>query len=208
MKHLISHLLSNHLDSIVSQSILHCHVRGLHSIMLLQSPERTIRLYITDTSHQLYHNYPAEYGSTQLSLGFHAHHCQLTLEVVRGTMLNWTVGPARSGFLADRYLWRSPITTEETGGFILDLRGDMMETLDLRILSEGKAIHMAASAIHTVAVKPGEIAAWLVYEGREDPGYVPYTWSNADLTAFDTTGLYAKPTEEEVLRLITLAWVI
>ena len=208
MKHLISHLLSNHLDSIVSQSLLHCHVRGLHSIMLLQAPERTIRLYITDRSHQLYHNFPAEYGTGKLSLGFHAHHCQLTLEVVRGTILNWTVVPARHGFLADRYLWRSPISTEEAGGFQIDQRGDMLDTFDLRILNEGQAIHMDASAIHTVAVKPGEVAAWLVYEGREDPGYIPYRWSNADLTSFDTTGLYAKPTQEEVLKLITEAWLI
>lgn len=208
LKPLIRHLLDNHLESIVSQSLLHCHVTGLHSIMLLQSPERTIRMYITDTQHELWRNYPSDFGSHPLSLGFHPHHCNLTLHVIKGTILNWQVTEGMVGFLADKYAWQSPISPSLTGGFALMERGVKLYTVGLTILKELEAIHMMASDIHTVAVRRGEIAAWLVYEGREDPLYGPYTWSNADLESFSTDGLYLKPTQDDVISLLHVAGLI
>ena len=208
LKHLIRHLVSNHLSTIVSQSLLHCHVRGLHSIMLLQCRERTIRLYVTSSDHEMWHNYPASYGQAPLSIGFHAHHCNLTLDVVRGSIFNWTVKPSRKGFLSDRYIWQSPIEMERPGGFILDAQGEVMDTVGQTVLDVGEWTMMQASEIHTVAVQQGAIAAWLVYEGLEDTGYVPYTWSNAPLEEFSTDSLYIKPTQQEVIDLLISAELI
>ncbi len=209
MKHLIRHLIDNHLDTIVAESLMHCHVHGLHSVMLLKSPERTIRMFITSDDHHLWMNYPSEIGSKPLSLGFHPHHCNMTLHVVRGAIFNWVVSPARRGFLMDRFIWDTPIGREEfKGGFFIDQQGVIMDSVSQQRIFEGEAVHMHASDIHTVAIQRGEVTAWLVYEGREDPRYQPYAWSNADLSTFDTSGLYVKPTQDDVLALIADAGFI
>ena len=59
MKHLIKHLIDNHMENIISRSLKNCHCTGLHSIMLSESPEKTIRLFISDEKSEMYKNYPA-----------------------------------------------------------------------------------------------------------------------------------------------------
>lgn len=53
MNSLIKHLWENNRKEIISKSIKNCHVKGLHSIMLLQSKNKTIRMYISDYNSEL-----------------------------------------------------------------------------------------------------------------------------------------------------------
>src|SRR6478752_10393471 len=95
MKHLISHLIKNYLEEIVNKSLLHCHCKGLHSIMLLESPGKTIRLFISTPQSEMYKNLPETFNyekatgeslfhSKKMSIAFHPHHCNVTLHVING----------------------------------------------------------------------------------------------------------------------------
>lgn len=79
MKELIKHLVNNHLDTIVEKSFLNCHVMGLHSIMLLESPEKTIRLFVSDGNSKLRKNTEENILKGKQTLAFHPHHCNITL---------------------------------------------------------------------------------------------------------------------------------
>lgn len=186
MKTLIRHFLENNSDDVLSKSLLNCHVKGLHSIMLLDSPGKTIRLYITDEDHELNHD--------ALNVGYHPHHCDLTLKVVHGTLTNIQVQESdfkRLNFSIDKYLYKSKISK---GEMKFDHIGSVyLQHLETNILKMGSSLFMHASDIHTVSVDKGKKCAWLVFEGKEDKNYVPYCYSNSDLNNINDSGLYIKP---------------
>lgn len=206
MKTLITHLLRNNLTQIVQQSMLHCHVRGVHSIMLLNSPGQTIRLYYADTDSDLHRNAP-DYIGGGMSVGFHTHHCNLTLHCVKGRFWNWTVRAVADhedvgevDLVMDGYRYQSQILTG-TQGFVKEIENAHLKSERLSRIKQGSHITLAAHEIHTVFVKPWESATWLVYEGAEDPHYVPITYSNQDLTRANTTGMYQPMLPHQIIEI-------
>ncbi len=204
MKPLILHLLSNHLHEIVARSKRNCHALGVDSIMLLDAPEKTIRLFVTHEHHTLWQNCPdAIQFDEPMSVGFYAHHCNLTLHAVYGSFTNVIFTPGT--FCADQvalreFEYRSPIksgkgefhgTGKVVGGSIYDNH-----------YTAGQHVYMNANKMHTIAVRKGERAAWLVYEGLEDPLYKNLCYSNTDLEKFDFNGLYAPMDQETVLEVL------
>lgn len=189
MKELIKHLLANNYDEIKEKSIFNCHSVGLHSIMLLESPGKTIRLYIADSNHVLYRNFPENLGQERLSLSFHAHHCNLTLHCVYGKLLNWHVkGTAEQfGFQIDKYNYKSKIKDGELSFHKVDSR-ENLETVNYIFLNEGDSLQMSASDIHTVAVDKGRVSAWLVYEGKKTLTTNPFAIQTITLMKFQRTG--------------------
>lgn len=196
MQHLIEHLIANNFEEILDRSLLNCHVHGLHSIMLLESPGKTIRLYITDSDHQM-----SQLGD----LAYHPHHCNLTLHCILGTMQNVIIEPIKfrdsrvSHIVLDRFEYQSKIK-EDVGGFKLKGWNEFHEPV-INYMMEGSVEFMKAEDIHTVIVPEGEVAAWFVYEGMEDKEYQPNAWSNKDLSQYSTEGLYLKPTRQDLKRL-------
>lgn len=201
MKTLVTHLVKHHLKEITKRSLINCHCYGLHSVMLLECPEKTIRLYIADRNNELWKNYRS--GPDKMSIGFHPHHCALTLHCVKGELFNWEVEESADGFAVDKYKYQSQITDGEMGFALIG--ASKLRTSAQTYIAEGQSISMPASAIHTVACLKGEITAWLVYEGGEDLNYESVCYSNADLLNQDKTMLYLKPTEQQVLNLLTIA---
>jgi hypothetical protein len=210
---LIRHLISNNLDEIVSKSILDCHCRGVHSIMLLDAPEKRIRMYISvegsDMYKNMYQNFSTDFKSPKytprqdMSVGFHTHHCNLTLECVMGEFHNWIVKEIsldEKGFDTQKWEYQSYITKGEMGfNKISDAR---LDTVDYKIVKKGEVISLNSKEIHTVACQPFGTTAWLVYEGKEDPDYKSYIWSTNDLNSIDSTKLYTKPHELMVIFLL------
>ena len=108
MKTLIKHLLENNLEEILSKSLLHCHCLGVHSIILLNSTAKTIRLYVAEKGNELYRNQPSRVSSgLPMAVSFHPHHCNLTIHVVKGILLNWIVKESEIGFEIDKYLYQN-----------------------------------------------------------------------------------------------------
>ena len=67
-------------DLSVTSGLAHCHARGLYSIVLQTAP--MVRLFYAAPDHALYRN------QTGRVVGFHAHHCNLTLIPVFGQITN------------------------------------------------------------------------------------------------------------------------
>ncbi len=205
MKTLVQHLVANHLDNIVERSLLNCHAKGVHSIMLLESPEKTIRLFFAEKNSDIQYNSPHQFEEGfKLSVGFHSHHCNITLSCIKGEILNWIVKPTDvddiSRIRISKWVYHSKISNGEMGFESLGM--DFLKTSVLNELSVGKAAFMNANEIHTVGASPNEEHAWFVFEGKEDENYESFCWSNSKLDEITSDGLYVKPTEEEVLSIL------
>jgi hypothetical protein len=198
MKALISHYFHSNIDEILEKSLLNCHCFGLHSIMLSESPGKTIRLYITDKSHELWKN---SNGEVQ-SIAYHPHHCDLTLHCIYGAFGNITTyETSRSGGIAiDRFIYHSKISGGKMG-FEKTGKTWIMSPV-LNIVGHGEHVFMSAKEVHTVFCSKGTVNAWLVYEGVEDKNYIPYCWSNKDLTKETGDGLYVKASHKELSILL------
>lgn len=207
MKTLIQHLWRSHQAEIIEKSIMNCHVRGLHSIMLLDSPEKLIRLFIADIGNEMYFNKRDNFSKMPMSLGFHPHHCDLTLYCIKGDFTNWTVTDNVKAdddlkFPIKKYLYTSQVTGGATG--FQKIEDTFLKTNKIAIVLEGQSVYLSAKTIHTVSCEPNKVTAWLVFEGKEDPNYKPYCWSNADLDKADFSDLYQKPTVYDIQRLLNL----
>jgi len=202
MKELVKHYWRTRSKQITRSSYLNCHVKGLHSIMLIDSPEQKVRVYIADQDHELFHNSDGE----ARSLAFHPHHCALTLHVIHGELVNWTKKLVNEVDGLDskpygRWLYSSKIKDGEMG---FELVGEeILKTGFKNVLYPGSSIYLPAWVIHTVSVPKGQLTAWIVYEGAENIGYQPVAWSNQDLSKLQVEGLYIRPIEEEVYTLLT-----
>lgn len=209
MKELVKHLVKNYLDEIVSKSLLNCHCKGLHSIMLLDSPGKTIRLYIAVKGNEMYLNhgefFPDEpinkvQPTKKQTISFHAHHCALTLQCIKGEFVNWSVLRSEEGFTIDKWIYKSHINTGKMG--FERIGSDKIITDSFRVIRPGVSLYLPANEIHTVCCNTSEESAWLVYEGKEDENYLSVSWSNNDLSKIDDSNLYQKPTEAQVLDLL------
>lgn len=174
------------------KNVINCHAIGLHSITVQENP--FVRLFVTTEDHVLWENSRA--NTDRMSVGFHAHHCDITLTTVRGKPYNWLVSEVVSedyrrwtNFLHVRkHRYRSALRGEKPG---FDLIGTTrVTTLLFSHMSPCDPWEMKANQIHTVYVPKGERAAWLVAEGKEDPAYEPLTYSPHDLSDVAMDDLY------------------
>jgi hypothetical protein len=203
MKTLIKHLIENNFEEILAKSFLNCHVEGVHSLMLLDSPGKTIRLYIADTNHKLSQNNSVDVEVLPLTAALHAHHCNLTLHCIHGQILNWGAKESDKGIKLKKYLHHSKILK---GAIQFEKIADesYLETTNETFLNVGDSLSLKASDIHTIAAMSERVASWLVYAGKEDENYIPYCWSNVELQNEDYSVLYQKPTEQDIHRLLSL----
>ncbi len=201
MKHLVKHLLHTNRSEIVAKSLINCHVKGLHSIMLSEGAGKTIRIYITTPDHQLHDNY-----INPESLAFHPHHCKLTLHCVYGQLAN-IIMKVENAVIGNnckeynRWIYTSNISTGKEMGFVKD-GSDILRLEARKVLTVGTSQLMNASSIHTVACPKNTVNAWFVYEGAENKNYKPYAWSNNDLSNIDNNGLYQKMDISQIEQLL------
>ncbi len=204
LKPLIKHLIENNSKEILKKSFLNCHVKGLHSIMLLECPGKTIRLFIAEKDHELYKN---DTGLRKpMSLGFHPHHCDLTLHCVKGEFTNIEVQeseiPLENSMPIDKYLYQSQILKEKIG-FQLVKKTWVQYYAMMPVAADYQNFYfMKANTLHTVAVQKNKFAAWLVYEGKKDKKYKPYCFSNVDLTKETYENFYQKPDMKTIKGLL------
>lgn len=168
--------------------INNCHVRGLWSVMLHDEFANRVRLFFADEDHELWLNDKSPHVHN--SVGFHAHHCDVTLVRVGGFVANVVCDgftPSENGyFFACEY--RSAIVD---GFSVLKPREGRYDIVNMkhRFLTE-RGDFMKSSDLHTVWVERGKRAAWLVFEGVEDPNYKSIMYTNNP--TFDPTGLYVR----------------
>ena len=167
MKNLVKHYLHTNRKEIIERSLLHCHVQGLHSIILMEAPGKTIRIYITDQNHGLYK--PG-------ALALHPHHCQLTLNVVYGELRNIIykidMDSADGAVEYDKYLYKSHILDDEMA--FMKVGSDFLKVKTNKLLRTGDSDFMKSSEIHTVVCSANTVNGWFVFEGKENTAHVPF----------------------------------
>lgn len=198
MKALVQHLIREQLPRITAGSLLNCHVVGLHSIMLLDTPEQRIRLFIASKEHELYKNTPDTLGS----LAAHPHHCNITLHCIMGGFTNLRYKEV-DNFLQNEveyvaYAYQSAILMGVGSFAPAGLRRSVRFDYETPI-ERGDVLALAANVIHSVYVPRGREAAWFVYEGKEDATYTSLSYSDQDLTAASFDRLYQPMSEETVI---------
>lgn len=174
-------------------SLVNCHVRGLHSLAL-SDPPRMRRIFFTTPDHELL-------GPDAVAL--HTHHCDLTLvPLVNAEAINH-YRPLRQSPRG-----ATPLPQKEYHGYLFDSAisggGSFVRTGDVRVFCLAASrltvpVCLASYDVHTVSVESGQVAAWLVVEGAEDPTYDKKAWSPRDLSTWAPKGLYQP---------MTLAWFI
>ena len=197
MRHLVEHQIENHLETLAQKSLLHCHAPHVHSLMILDSPEQRIRLFVAERPHNLWRNFRGHY----LSVGYHPHHCKVTLLVNSGTIYNlkarFTV--AEHGKYT-RFRYESKVKGDNIT-FVPD--GKFYHNgIQVEPMLEGQSCSMYASELHTVGIKEGAGASWFVFEGQEDKSYVPQCFSNVELDKEDFSHLYKPMTQQRYLELL------
>lgn len=199
----LHHLISQHFDEITEKSLLHCHTKGLHSVMFTDTPEKTLRMFVSTPESDMWHNHELYIEDTPMSIAFHPHHCNITLEVLAGKIQNWQVVRDSGNIILKKFMFDSKLIGNGSG--FHEIGYDNLRTVSNRILSKGEYESMPADNIHTVWVPRGTYAAWLVYEGKEDANYIPFSWSNHSLDKLGFDGLYQKTEKSDVKELLKIA---
>jgi hypothetical protein len=215
-------LLNANRQTVEELSCLNCHVRGMHSIVLSKRANGSLfRLYVAEPQSDLHLNYGEVLRSfipvPTYRLGVHAHHCELSLRVIKGEALHWIYEPTQAPKLTagvdilGAYQYNSKLRGEQPG--FTYVRNARLQCVDFRILKASAAnracIDLPAEAMHTMAIDYQQnYVAWLVEEGAEDHEYEPLTYSLIDLEKFDFTGLYQKASFEDYVALLEKAQLI
>jgi hypothetical protein len=164
------------------KNVIHnCHVIGLHSIMLHDEPGNRVRLFVAGKNHRLW--------GTPMPLAIHAHHCDVVLVGVSGTVNNLRYELGGAGAIRTReYRYESGVT----GTVSLTPTGQevSLTQVDLRPVTSGVSASMGASELHTVKVDRYHAASWFVIEGAEDPEYDSLCYTNNP--SFDPSQLYVR----------------
>lgn len=203
MKELIKHLLTSNLKKIADQSLINCHAVGLHSIMLIDSPEQRVRLFVNPIGGTLWRNSNAAFKEgIKMSIGFHPHHSDITLYCIQGTLVNMNVRPDINGNIkVNQFRYNSEITNGKIG-FELIEEGCRLSMTTVTPLHAGHSRYLGAETYHTVFAKDSEQTAWFVFEGKANPSYQPITYSNADLVMANFSELYKPMPVKMVLDLL------
>lgn len=183
------------LGQIAAKSIRNCHAPECDSILFDDTPGARVRAFIVGNGHNLFQNYGM--SGKPLSVALHSHHCAVRLVPIFGRVYN--VRPI--GHLGRpryaQFKFQSQINSGK-GGFTRTPGDDNTMAVRLDLMELKRSVDMKASDIHTIAVAYGEPAAWMVYEGEEDPTYDGMCYSDADLENFDFSALY-KPMSVDYL---------
>lgn len=187
----IKELYEKNKELSLEKSLLHCHVRGMHSIVLGKDGEDFIRIFVATPLHQLI--------GIGKGIAFHNHHCDLEFHHVSGIMYNHklslNVRPSSGGDFFDCFKFNSPITKEDKGSFVK--YGDtslwsMVKRDDFILQENDNFFHMDKKEVHSVTCPKGEFSVWLIKESNHDPEHQCLTYSTQDLTKWTDRGLYQK----------------
>lgn len=173
------------LSVIAKNSLRNCHVVGMDSVVFDNTPGRRVRAYLTQEYHELWRNQENQI----LSLAIHPHHCDLEIEQIQGEPQQVIPVKHPAGRPYHKWTYRSEIT-QGNGGFVKDGEDTAWFVLERYALKPRAPWFMHAKDIHSFYVPREDEAAWMVREFKEDETYDSFVWSNADLTKFNTTGLY------------------
>jgi hypothetical protein len=201
-----SEFLSSDNPALMEKSLLNCHTKGLHSIILNQRRDGLLtRMFVTTEDHDLWKNHCGMMTKEwhPLSVAIHPHHVDIEIYPIWGLL--WNVefkvkknkGANPNDCLLDAFKWQSEILSGR-GGF--KWSGEkILQLQEHRSMMWRRKYTMKSNDLHTVYVTRGQVAAWIIQEYPATSGYDGITYSNVDLTKWTSEGLYQKPTKEQII---------
>lgn len=188
LKSFLQHHLDRALDGQVRNVLMDCHVKGVCSMVLHDEPGNRVRMFFASKDHNLAAN--SLLNSQPMTIAAHPHHSDVTFVGIFGSTYNHIVRMVPHAYgTHTKCIYHSGVVG----------RGCLEPTDEKFLLqwerttefcSAGESLR--AAEVHTLSVDAGKDSAWLVLEGRPDPGYRSVCYTNN--TEFDPTGLYqSKP---------------
>lgn len=198
---LVKHFLATRPQDILRKSLKNCHVQGMDSIMFDDTPGARIRMFVANENHLLWEN-DLSTGQS-LSIAIHPHHCDVRFVCLKGVFCN-IFCEKKPGVVFEKYLYQSKILSGKSGFSKMGERCAMR--CNFHAMGIGETYDMEADDLHTVLVQKGQTAAWMVYEGAENPNYKPVCYSNRDLSNFDASKLYQPMTYQYLYETLGKVW--
>lgn len=171
----------------ITNGIMHCHCRGVASIVFNDEPGNRVRMFYAFPEHELWKNIIMDQDMT---VALHPHHCDIKLSHIFGDVFNAVVEVEEHW--RGKYhecLYDSKINGGKGG---LERTGKMFRfksNVHCNLRQERQQ-SMTAPQLHTIGTWKSRPAAWLVIEGKEWPDYRPVCYTANPV--FDSTGLYEK----------------
>jgi len=195
------------MDIVLEKSLINVHCKGMDSIVVKDAPGM-VRIFVARQDHELWRNNPDEgykpaAGETW-SVALHKHHCDVTLMPILGEVYNvlGTLRQVENSVSMRPYRYKTPIGSHEGKFELLDTTWINLHLMKYPLTGPK---FLKANIPHSVYVPKNRPAAWWIWEGAEDPNYMPTVWSNDELENFSFEGYNLPMTEErlqETLQLI------
>lgn len=194
------HAFNENRQEMLDNSYLDCHVKGLHSIMLYNTPGKVIRMYVTSREHNLWQHTTVGCMQIPNNLAFHPHRYNLTLMCVAGKISHITLKNGKGGYNLPMYRYSSALADGSCG--FVNTETMRPFTPEYRWLLPGRHISLHATCVHSLLVPQGTVAAWMIMEGAENPEYEPVAFTTMPLEEFKPEGFYRKMTEKDMAEIL------
>ena len=182
-------------EAFAPMSLHNAHHPGLNSLVLDDQGGRLLRLF----------HKPAGVVIREGDITIHAHHCDITLVCVLGTVINKSARPAPSGILYSAWRYKSKINCGV--GCFKQLRGMAYLSITEMTIHADQSLAMSAKDLHTIECG-ADASAWIVKEGQEDAGYDAVCYSKNSLSLWSSDGLYQSMTVQTYRRIIESLLVV
>ncbi len=197
MKPFIQHMIKENINYIVENSYLNAGVKGLHCIHIIEGDTYGIKLYVTDTNHEMQLNMP-QFFHNGITLPFSQYNRNIKIMPIKGGISLWQVkkNDFKCNILTNEYFSHS-----DNGVIEYEMVNEnvSLETVSVWPLSTNQVCNLKGTDLYTIGANFGAVHAWFIFEGKaiNEPSYNVYT--NGKL---NTSGnLYIKPSKNDILAL-------
>lgn len=199
----INHIVKTDLERLVSRSSLNYPCKGLHVFQLNEFPERAITLYVCEPDNDMFLNHP-DNPVEKMTVAFHSHTTDITIHCVEGTILNRVVQESNEGFECTKFLYE----LMPSGANVFTNQGTVKFTESCQTIGAGQFVFMTGQQIHTVACNYGELAAWIVYDGKCNPDYKSYLYGVTNPVDKGYLNPIQRPDKSKVISILKSAKII
>lgn len=204
MRHFIQNLIRERLPKIVESSYFNYGVKGLHCINLLEGEDFGLKLYFTETNHEMQNNLPQFYHNG-ITYPFKQYNRNLTVKCIKGGIALWLVNRDEYNvtFLANEY-----VEHYEDGLHKYDLIKPNVGLLTDKVYHLGinDYTNLKGNQLFTVGANFGVNCAWLAYEGKPIENINYQMFSNGKIGHRE--GLYLKPSQNDVMRVFEITGML
>lgn len=198
MKHFIQHIVKENLTQIAASSYFNYGVKGLHMINLIDSDNKGLKLFITESNNDMQSSTP-NFCATGIKYPFQYYGKNVMVKCIKGFTSIWTVfeNNNQMSVLVNEYevdrsneLPEYNLTREHVG----------MSTKEVFNMQAGQVVNLPGNVLYNFGTRFGAISAWLVYEGKPIENLPNLTYTNFE--AISSEGLYQKTTSRDIVSML------